>query len=166
MNHQKWATSFESLRTINDIVYPTNQMAYYALGLLGNDKEWDESIEEALFWSTSTQLRQLFITILLFCNIFDPIKFLEKHWKLTCNDILYKVKILFNNPNFQIPENELYNFVLYELEKLLNLNSSSLSHYNLPLPTGSLIEDLNNNILREELNYDINKLKQDNINLV
>ena len=65
------------------------------------------------------------------------------------DDILYKIKTLFNNPNFQIPENELYNFVLYELEKLLNLNSSSLSHYNLPLPTGSLIEDLNNNLLRK-----------------
>ena len=83
-----------------------------------------------------------------------------------CDDILHKVKILFNNPYFQIPENELYNFVLYELEKLLNLNSSSLSHYNLPLPTGSLIEDLNNNLLREELNYDKYQLKEENLNLV
>ena len=83
-----------------------------------------------------------------------------------CEDILYKVRQLFNNPQFEIPENELYNFVLYELEQLLNLNSSSLSHYNLPLPTGSLIEDLNNNLLREELNYDINKLKEENINFV
>ena len=83
-----------------------------------------------------------------------------------CEDILYKIRQLFNNPQFEIPKNELYNFVLYELEKLLNLNSSSLSHYNLPLHIGSLIEDLNNNLLREELNYDINKLKQQNINLV
>ena len=83
-----------------------------------------------------------------------------------CDDILYKVRVLFNNPNFEIPENELYNFVLYELEKLLNLNSSSLSHYNLSLPSGSLIEDLSNNFLKEELNYDIYKLKEENINLV
>ena len=53
----------------------------------------------------------------------DPIKFLQKYWFLTTNDILYRVKRLFNNPNFQIPEAELYNYVLYELEKLLNLNS-------------------------------------------
>ena len=83
-----------------------------------------------------------------------------------CDDILYKIKVLFNNPNFEIPENEIYNFVLYELEKLLNLNSSFLSHYNLPLPTGSLIEYLNNNILREELNYNKDKLKEENFNLV
>ena len=56
--------------------------------------------------------------------------------------------------------------MLYELEKLLNINSSSLKNFNLPLPTGSLIEDLNNKLLREELNYDINKLKEENLILV
>ena len=76
-----------------------------------------------------------------------------------CDDILHKVRMLFNNPDCEIPENGLYNFVLYELEKLLNLNSSSLSHYNLPLPTGSLIEDSNNILLRKELNYDRYQLK-------
>jgi len=77
-----------------------------------------------------------------------------------------KIKTLFNNPNFQIPEIELYNFVLYELEKSLNINSSTLTHFNLPLPTGSLIEDLNNKLLREELNYDTNELKHQNTILV
>ena len=83
-----------------------------------------------------------------------------------CDDILYKIKVLFNNPKFEILKNEIYNFVLYELEKLLNLNSCSLSHYNLLLPTGSLIKYLNNNLLREELNYDKYKLKEENFNLV
>ena len=35
----------------------------------------------------------------------------------------------------------------------------SLRNFNLPLPTGSLIYDLNNRLLREELNYDIEELK-------
>ena len=56
--------------------------------------------------------------------------------------------------------------MLYEFEKLLNLNSSTLKNFNLPLPTGSLIDDLNNKLLREELNYDINKLKEENLILV
>jgi len=166
LNHQKGKISYEDLRTVNNIKYPTNQAACYALGLLGDDKEWDQSILEASFISTAPQLRQLFVIILLFCNVSDPIKFLEKHWKLMTDEILYKIKNLFNNPNFQIPNNELYNFVLYELEKLLNLNSSSLTHFNLPLPTGSLIDDLNNKLLREELNYDINKLKEESTKLI
>ena len=79
------------------------------------------------------------------------------------DDVIYKIKKLFNNQNFQIPENELYNYILYELEKLLNLNSSSLKNFNLPLPTGSLIDDLNNKLLRNELNYDIKRLKEENL---
>ena len=75
------------------------------------------------------------------------------------DDILYRIRRLFNNSNFQIPETKLYYYVLYELEKLVNLNSLTLTNFNLPLPTGSLIDDLNNKLLREELNYDIEKLK-------
>jgi len=82
------------------------------------------------------------------------------------NDILHKIKTLFNNSNFQVPETELYNFVIYELEKLLNLNSSTLTHFNLPLPTRSLMDGLNIKLLREELNYDIYKLKEENTRLV
>ena len=62
-------------------------------------------------------------------------------------DILHRIKILFNNANFQIPENELYNYVLYELEKQLNSNSSTLTNFNLPLPSRTLIDDLNNKLL-------------------
>ena len=82
------------------------------------------------------------------------------------DDIIYQIRKLFNNQNFKIPELELYNYILYELEKLLNQNSSSLKNFNLPLPTGSLIDDLNNKLLREELHYDINKLKKEKLNLV
>ena len=49
LNHQKGLTSYESLQTVNNIIYPTNQTTCHALSLLGDDKEWDESIEEASF---------------------------------------------------------------------------------------------------------------------
>ena len=79
LNHRKAITNYEELRTVDNIIYPTNQAACYALGLLGNDREWDESISEAVFWSTAPQLRQLFVIILLFCNVNDPKKLLEKY---------------------------------------------------------------------------------------
>ena len=105
------------------VIYPTYQATCRALGLLGDDEEWNQVILEASFWSTSSQIRQLFIIILIFCNVNDPIKFFEKHWNLMIDDILYKIRRLFNSSNSQILEIELYNYVLYELEKLLNLNS-------------------------------------------
>ena len=78
LNHKKGATSFESLQTIDGIRYPTFQSTCNALGLLGDDNEWNDSILEAAFISTSTQLRQLFILILLFCNVKRSIKIVQQ----------------------------------------------------------------------------------------
>ena len=114
LNHKKGATSFESLCAYNDIIYPTYQEICHASGLLGDNREQNEPILEASFLSTSSQIRQLFIIILTFCNINDPNKFLQKHQYLMMDDILYRIKRLFNNPNFRIPEAELYNYVLYK----------------------------------------------------
>ena len=79
LNHQKSATNYESFHTIHNIIYPTYQTAYHALGLLEDDQKWNEAILEASFCSISYQLRQLFTIILTFCNINDPIKLLEKY---------------------------------------------------------------------------------------
>ena len=42
----------------------------------------------------------------------------------------------------------------------------TLANFNLPLPKGSLIDDLNNKLLQEEVNYDIEKLKIEKEHLV
>ena len=107
---------------MNNILYPTNQAACYALGILGDDKEWEESIIETSFFSSSSQIRNLFVILLLFCNVRDPNSLFEKCWKLMTDDVVYRARKLFNNSKFQIPEKELKNFVLYELENLLNVN--------------------------------------------
>ena len=39
LNHKKSATDFQSLRSYNDIIYPTYQVTCHALGILGNDEE-------------------------------------------------------------------------------------------------------------------------------
>ena len=47
LNHKKGATSFQSLHTHNDLIYPTYQAMCHASGLLGDDREWNEEIIEA-----------------------------------------------------------------------------------------------------------------------
>ena len=42
----------------------------------------------------------------------------------------------------------------------------TLTNFNLPLPKGPLINDLNNKLVLEEVNYDITKLKIENKFLV
>ncbi|GKC79556.1 hypothetical protein Tco_1130330 [Tanacetum coccineum] len=50
------------------------RVAYEALGLLGDDKEWDTALMEACFLSTPTELRNLFAQFLIFYEVLDPLR--------------------------------------------------------------------------------------------
>ncbi|KAK4592722.1 hypothetical protein RGQ29_017025 [Quercus rubra] len=63
LNVIKGARSFEEMRTINNVVYPTFRSTCYALGLLDDDKEWHEALNHASYWASRKQLRELFILI-------------------------------------------------------------------------------------------------------
>ncbi|KAH0686063.1 hypothetical protein KY285_016607 [Solanum tuberosum] len=65
LNFVKGSTSFESIRTINGVRYDTYKEAFYALGLLEDDKEWNDCLAEAACWASGNKLRNLFVTILI-----------------------------------------------------------------------------------------------------
>lgn len=48
---------------------PSYQAAYKCLGLLGDDKQWVEVLANAMNTTSLTELRQLFVIIILFCNV-------------------------------------------------------------------------------------------------
>jgi hypothetical protein len=64
--------SFEDIRTVNRIVYPTFKDGCHILGYLDDDNEWIQCINEAANWAGGTQLCQLFTTILCHCEITNP----------------------------------------------------------------------------------------------
>lgn len=66
LNIVKGAEKFEDTMTVEGVLYPTFQEACNVLGLLDNDKEWYEAMEEAMFWATPFVLRGLFSTIIIF----------------------------------------------------------------------------------------------------
>ncbi len=66
------ATSFEHLRTVNDIEHPTFQAVCGTLGLLQDDIEWDMCIQEACINQDAKRLRNLFVTLLLLCSPLNP----------------------------------------------------------------------------------------------
>ena len=56
LNVVKGARSFEEIRTIDHVVYPTYRATCYAHGLLDDDKEWDDAIKKASNWASGRQL--------------------------------------------------------------------------------------------------------------
>ncbi|KAI9116475.1 hypothetical protein K1719_012642 [Acacia pycnantha] len=66
------AKHYASIRTVNNVVYPTFREACYALGLLYDDKEYIDAIKEASVWATGNYLRQFFTSMLLSHLLSDP----------------------------------------------------------------------------------------------
>ncbi|GJT94743.1 DNA helicase [Tanacetum coccineum] len=62
-----------------------------ALGLLGDDREWETTLEEACVSSTSEQLICVFSHILLHCDVADPSKVWTKYLEQMSQDIPKKV---------------------------------------------------------------------------
>lgn len=68
----KGPTSYESLRTVNEAVYPTYREACIQLGLLVNDQHWDMTMTKAAIMSHPNQIRSLFAIIITTCAPSDP----------------------------------------------------------------------------------------------
>ena len=73
LNIIKGPTSYEDIRTINSITYPKFKDACHALSLLDLDKKWNECLTEVGCWATGLQMRVLFITMLLYYQVSDPL---------------------------------------------------------------------------------------------
>nr|GEV24287.1 DNA helicase [Tanacetum cinerariifolium] len=96
--HQKGCTSFVDIRKIDTKIYPTNKAACQALGLLSSDQEWVIALEEASLFATASELRKLFVYILIFYNVSDPVQLWNNIWKNLSDDIARKL-----SKNFGLP---------------------------------------------------------------
>ncbi len=96
-----------------------------ALGLLEDDTEWDRCLEEAVTYAMPKQLRQLFATILVYCQPTQPELLFNK----------YKGDMI---EDFQGDENA----VLHALDKILQTMSSSLNNFpTMPTSNTDFIND-------------------------
>ena len=62
------AKSFADLRTVNDVEFSTFKEAAYQLGLVDDDNECDACLSEAITYQMPSQLRQLFVSMLVYCQ--------------------------------------------------------------------------------------------------
>ncbi|KAF8095209.1 hypothetical protein N665_0339s0078 [Sinapis alba] len=147
--------SFQELKTVGDVIFKKYREAFYARGLLDDDREWHDTIEEPSYWATGRQLRRLFVIILLFCQVINPLKLWNHTWKFLAEDILYMKRKEFRFPGLELTDEQLKQYTLIELELLLSENDQSLSDYpDIPLPDNSILTEISNTMLRQELSYD------------
>ncbi|KAL3651529.1 hypothetical protein CASFOL_004531 [Castilleja foliolosa] len=130
-------------------VHPTS-------GLLGEDREWLTVFEESSSWATSSELRTLFVHMLLFCDVSQSLYFWETQWKRMADDIRLRLASEISRPQFFLNDADLQESILLNLEKLLNTATplKSLSDFGLPLPSTSALASVGNRLLLEETCYD------------
>ncbi|XP_074355163.1 uncharacterized protein LOC141693869 [Apium graveolens] len=160
LNFVKGSTSFECIRTINGVTYPTFKAACYALGLLDDDREWIDCLSEAAVWATGNELRNLFVTMLIFCQVSNIPELWKTHSTILSEDMLYLQRKRFQVPDLQLTQEQIESYALVEIEGLMQKLGKSLKDIDgTPQPDSSLTRDLLNRLLNEELDYDHAALK-------
>ncbi|XP_076937499.1 uncharacterized protein LOC143605165 [Bidens hawaiensis] len=107
LNHQTGCQSFADVRTIDGVIYDTYRLACEKLGLLVDDNEWSLALDEAKAWATPTELRALFAHILLHCEVANPLKLWENHWRSMSDDITRNTEIFGGNVGDNVPDETL-----------------------------------------------------------
>ncbi|XP_066374762.1 uncharacterized protein [Miscanthus floridulus] len=120
----KGALSFTDLRYHNGIQHPTFKEACRSRGLLGDDQEWYNAFDEAAAGATSAQLQNLFVTMILFCEVGDEYAFFEKVWRLLADDIQYQFRDIVGHKNYQMLDSHIRDYLLDELSTIFAKSGS------------------------------------------
>lgn len=108
--------------------------------------------------ATATQLRDLFVTLLVFCEINNPSELWEKHWSNLVDDIEYTRQKLTNLPNLKISDSDKQ--MLEAITELLKQYGKKLSDYpGLPMLIIVSASKYKNDLLLEDMMYDREQLR-------
>jgi hypothetical protein len=126
------------------------------LGLLGDDQEWSDALTDATHWASPYQLRQLFVTLLVFCEVSDPPKLFTGHCANMSENITYRINRVSSSSNSSAMKNFVTSSLLFELDKLPQDAGYSLSHFSLPILDDIGTASIENRLILHELSYDTN----------
>ncbi|XP_071739059.1 uncharacterized protein [Rutidosis leptorrhynchoides] len=162
LNKVRGPTCFEDIRTVNGKICPTFKDACYELGLLDDDKEYIEAIQQASQYSTGPYLRSLFVMLLVSNNLSRPEDVWSQCSNLLSEDIHHKQRKRLAFPAYTMEQKDIDNHALYEIELLLRNQGSSLKKFSgIPYPSSDFVIDTTNRLIHDELRYDRVALKSE-----
>ncbi|XP_074322893.1 uncharacterized protein LOC141659866 [Apium graveolens] len=160
-------TSFKSLKTVNGVLYCTFLDACKEHGLLDDDKEWHEVLTQCAVGGLPTQMRQLFVHIIVNCKATDLTQLWDCHWKNMIEDILLKIRHLTKDNNLILNNKQIQFYALAEINDLLRSIGKSLNMFaQLSQPPDSYLHQGINNLILEETSYNIEEMEKENNKLL
>lgn len=150
--HKAGATGYVDLRTVDGEVQPTFQEACKKMGLLADECEVDQVMEEAALVKFGAQLRALLATILVFIRPANPLHFWEQHKHSLCEDLMH-------HDGVAQPTEEIVTKVLQDIQEHLERCSFSLTDFHLPIPDATILRNHGSKEVCEETSYDVGALQ-------
>ncbi|CAL9219694.1 unnamed protein product, partial [Arabidopsis halleri] len=167
VNTEKGPESFDDLLTVDNVKHKTFKAACYARGMLNGDSEWKEAMDEAAQYAYPFQLRHLFVTLLLYCELSSPLTLWEHCWRHLADDIPDKQRKTFNFKDQQFSNEELQSYTLLEIERILAQNDKSLTDFeDMPKPDKELLKKMKNSMLQDETCYIIQSQEEEFCRLI
>ncbi|XP_076927880.1 uncharacterized protein LOC143591599 [Bidens hawaiensis] len=162
LNKVKGPKCFEDIRTVDGFVCDSFIDACYRRGLLDDDKEYIEAIEEASHTANEYYLRNLFATMLITSSLSRPDYVWDNTWKFLVNGILYHQQKKHKNPSLSLSDDQLKNLALLQIEDFLVSNNLSLRRFShMPFPDQESVSTSMNPLMMEELSYDKDSLSNE-----
>ena len=155
--------SFQELKTVDGQIQESYQEVCRLLGLLQDDKEWDKVLTEGSVTKLSSALRELFITILMFCEPANPKTLFEDHFLEWADDFKHQAE----KKGYVLTNEQLRTLVLIDIKQRLESWERELKQFGLADPTQAELQSANVKqisvnpvLIREELNFNVEELKQ------
>ncbi len=158
------STSYEHLRTIDDVMHSTFQIACCALDLMKNDREWIYCFTKVATFASNKALRALFDQALIHEHIANSSTLWERFAKNFCSDLSHQLQSMSNVFVANVLSNSHFDYELYLLNMILSNMRRSLTNYRLFVNVHQWDRNANNSLIANELNYDMSlelRLKED-----
>jgi hypothetical protein len=145
--------------TVDGRVCATFKEACQARGLLENDQEWAQALEEASHWATGRRLCDLFASVLLFNEVINLGELWHRFADDLSDDLQARARRESGDPDLTLTTEQLHNIALHELDIILQRNGRNLRDFlGMPLPTANVEHYQSNRLICEEMSYDSDAL--------
>ena len=160
-DHCRGKTSFNDLKTLpSGKVCESFKEVCREIGLLRDDMEWQQVLEDSIGTKLCPQLRELFVIILMFCQPSNPQSLFNEFWDTWIEDFEQQGK----RKGVTLDENQLKTILLLDLEMRLQSFEKELLDFGLPQPTPDelkcvqTVTSTEHVLIREEMDYDVKEL--------
>jgi hypothetical protein len=147
----KGAKNYADVRTFDNRVYNTFREACEARGLLEGDNEWNLLFDEAIVSASAYQLRQLFVTVVLYCSVGNVRALFDKYWLYFTDDIRRTLIDTLGNPHYVVPHEQLMSLLIQKLTHVFANSGGNINDYDLPRFTTQFDCMNDNRLINDEL---------------